>query len=98
MADERGAGEEGLTRPLVRPQVDLALAVTEFGVAHPTPLVAEAVTALGEEHPLAHEHRELAAARTHDLALGPHPVPEIEAGEGLEVGRLGLLGEELDRA
>ncbi len=96
VAHGRGARKERLARALVRPQVDLPLAVAELGVLHPPPLVTETDLARGEQHPARDEHRELAAAGAHDFAVCADPVAEVEAGEGVELLGSPLLGEELD--
>src|SRR6185437_7365831 len=81
VAERARAGEEDLPRALVRPQLDLALAVAELGVLEAVPLVAEADPRRRQQHPLGDEDGELAAARPYDLALGTDPVAEVEAGE-----------------
>src|SRR6202044_1162997 len=93
-ADDRRSEQEPLPHTVVRPQVDLTLAVTELDVAHPEPLVAEAAACLREQLPLAHGHRELAAPRSDDLAPCPDPVPEREPRELREARRRRRFGEE----
>ena len=81
---------------LVRPQVDVALAVAHLGVGHPAPLVAEVAPRLGQQLPLGHLHRELAALGAHDLARGPDPVAQVERGELVEARGQRRPGEQLD--
>ena len=87
-----------LARALVGPQVDLALAVARLDVADAVPLVAEVAARLGQQRPLAHLHRELAAPGPHDLTRGPDPVAEVELRELVEALRHRGPREQLHRA
>src|SRR5438270_2027415 len=93
MTDERQgptADGERLPRFLGDPEVDVTLAVARIDVGQPVPLVGELTTSFGEQHPLAHLHRQLALLGLHHFAGGADPVAEVEVGELLEP--LGDLG------
>ena len=97
VAHDVAAHLQQLARALVGPQVDLALAVAGLDVADAVPLVAEVAARLGQQRPVGHLDRELAAPRPDDLARDADPVPEVALGERFEALRLGHAGEQLDR-
>ena len=90
-AHHLAAQGEGPPRPVVGPQVDVALAVAQVGVGDAAPLVAEAPAGAGQQLPAGHLHRQLAATGLHHLTGGAHPVPERQAHQVLEA--LGALGQ-----
>ena len=69
---------------LVGPQVDLALAVTRLGVAHPAPLVAEVAPRLGQQLPLATFTESSPRFVRTTSPLAPTQSPRLELGELVE--------------
>ena len=98
-ADHPAAQPQDLAGPLVGPQVDLALAEAGLDVGDALPLVAEGPAGLGQEHPLADLHRQLALAGAHHRPASPRPSRRATASRSRRSRSVDLLeGEELDLA
>ena len=79
------AHEERLPGAFVGPEVGVSLPVAEVDVGQPGPLVAEAATGAGQQHPGRHLDRQLARPGAHHFARGPDPVAQGETDELGEV-------------
>jgi hypothetical protein len=99
LPDERGAGGEDLAGSGIRRKVHVALPVPQLDVLQAVPLLRPGAQGLGQELEALDAYGQLPPAGGHDLAPGPHPVADVELGEGLEaIAEEVSLGEQLDAA
>src|SRR5262249_60718362 len=98
-ADEPALPHGRLAHLRAHDQIHGPATIARLHVLESVPLLRQGPDGLGEEGPLAHGHRELARARTEELAGGADEVAHVEIDEGRVAIAQGVLPRvELDLA
>ena len=78
--------QKNVAHARIHDEIDIALAVTQFHVSEPVPLLGQGQKILAEERYLLHMDREFAGARAKQIAADANVVSDIEQLVQLEAG------------